>query len=332
MLRAHFVLPFALLASVCHAQLASSYFDSSLEGWSGISDATPSWSTIGNPAGSFQLVDHNVGQWYYWSASASFLGNKAAAYDGRLLFDMWQNRTPDSDTTPDVLLISPAMTLAYNFTPPPNSVWTSFNVPLTAASWRITDLSGAVPTPLEMQAVLSNLTGIHIRGEFTSSVDTSRLDNVRLHAGIEIPVSGTVTLLDWMPDEAGYPVIAEVLVNNVVVESHPITLGASGFYTFTCNTQGTIQIRIRDNGHFLSRKSAPITTLITMPITYSPALPNGDSDISGEVDAADIDKVIIFFGTVPGPGFDANADLDGSLEVDAADIDIAIAHFGSVDE
>lgn len=49
----------------------------------------------------------------------------------------------------------------------------------------------------------------------------------------------------------------------------------------------------------------------------------GDADMSGEVDAADIDYVISMFG-----GADPEADIDGSLEVDAADIDQVIAAFG----
>ncbi len=278
------------------------------------------------------MLDHNAGQWYYFSASAPYLGNKIAAYNGRLTFDLWHNRNPQSDTITDIALISGPTTLAYNFTPPPANTWTAFNIPLAEGPWRVTNLSGAVATASQVQAVLSNLTAIHIRGEFTSQVDTSRLDNVRLHAGVEVPISGTVTLLDWIPDEAGYPLTAQILVNGSVVESHPITLGAGGSYSFTCNTQGQIQVRIR-GGHFLA-KTGTLTTAVTgQSITYVATLRNGDADQSGEVDAADIDLVIAGFGGTPGsPGYNPNTDLDGSQEVDAADIDIAIAYFGSVDE
>ena len=57
-------------------------------------------------------------------------------------------------------------------------------------------------------------------------------------------------------------------------------------------------------------------------------LTNGDADLSGEVDAADIDLVIADFGSTAV----GNSDVDVSGEVDAADIDIVIASFGSVDE
>lgn len=57
-------------------------------------------------------------------------------------------------------------------------------------------------------------------------------------------------------------------------------------------------------------------------------LANGDVDISGEVDAADIDQVIAAFGNT-----DSNiTDVDVSGEVDAADIDIVISNFGAVDQ
>ena len=55
---------------------------------------------------------------------------------------------------------------------------------------------------------------------------------------------------------------------------------------------------------------------------------NGDADLSGEVDAADIDLVIADFGSMAV----GNSDVDVSGEVDAADIDIVIANFGNVDQ
>jgi hypothetical protein len=54
---------------------------------------------------------------------------------------------------------------------------------------------------------------------------------------------------------------------------------------------------------------------------------NGDADLSGEVDAADIDLVVAEFGSQA----IGNTDVDVSGEVDAADIDIVIANFGEVD-
>lgn len=56
----------------------------------------------------------------------------------------------------------------------------------------------------------------------------------------------------------------------------------------------------------------------------------GDVDFSQEVDAVDIDLVIMSFGATPGvAGWDPLADCDLSGEIDAVDIDITIANFGS---
>lgn len=65
-------------------------------------------------------------------------------------------------------------------------------------------------------------------------------------------------------------------------------------------------------------------------ISQSFSMTNGDADGSGEVDAADIDFVIQWFGTSPTQGEEMFADLDRSGEVDAADIDVAISNFGAV--
>lgn len=57
----------------------------------------------------------------------------------------------------------------------------------------------------------------------------------------------------------------------------------------------------------------------------------GDVDGSQEIDALDIDLVIMAFGSVDGdPGWDPDPDCDGSGEVDAVDIDRVIANFGLV--
>ncbi|MBL8059172.1 MAG: hypothetical protein JNK63_00480 [Chthonomonas sp.] len=62
-------------------------------------------------------------------------------------------------------------------------------------------------------------------------------------------------------------------------------------------------------------------------------LKNGDCDLSGEVDSADIDVVIANFGNVyPNDPGNLNADVDCSGEVDSDDIDIVIACFGNVDD
>ena len=82
-----------------------------------------------------------------------------------------------------------------------------------------------------------------------------------------------------------------------------------------------------DGSSFL-RESRGITLTGTTTNIGSTNVRNGDPDLSGEVDATDIDLVIADFGSLSV----GNADVDVSGEVDATDIDIVIANFGATDE
>lgn len=87
---------------------------------------------------------------------------------------------------------------------------------------------------------------------------------------------------------------------------------------------------------YLSRLYPPLSEPPFPRDTYSTPLIQlyqGDVDGSGEIDAVDIDGVIVQFGTVTGePGWVGTGDVDGSGEVDAVDIDMVIANFGLVSE
>ena len=81
------------------------------------------------------------------------------------------------------------------------------------------------------------------------------------------------------------------------------------------------------------KQASGLTLTSGQTTTANIALPNGDADVSGEVDAVDIDQVIAHFGEVSSGGpYNRNSDLDGSGEVDAVDIDTAIANFGATND
>ncbi|MBL8060032.1 MAG: hypothetical protein JNK63_04865 [Chthonomonas sp.] len=92
------------------------------------------------------------------------------------------------------------------------------------------------------------------------------------------------------------------------------------------NLTGTMTITL-DGSSFLKRVFQLVFTGQNQVIG-TVNMTNGDCDLSGEVDAADIDAAIADFGSLlVGP-----TDVDVSGEVDGADIDIVIANFGAADE
>src|SRR5262249_10974249 len=68
----------------------------------------------------------------------------------------------------------------------PGSDWTAFNVKLTAATFGV--------TAAEFNAVMKNVSEVHIRGEFDTSKDIEGLDNVVVNA-VAPPFAGRVTAL-----------------------------------------------------------------------------------------------------------------------------------------
>jgi hypothetical protein len=137
-------------------------------------------------------------------------------------------------------------------------------------------------------------------------------------------VSGTVNLAQWVPSRAGVPVTVEFLDSSLnLVDTKVTMLDDNGRYTVSTAQSGSKFVRIL-SPHFLAKRVGPYNLVGTPIAGVNVALVNGDADGSGEVDAADIDLVIMDFGSA-----EPLTDMDGSGEVDAADIDIVIANFGA---
>ncbi len=110
-----------------------------------------------------------------------------------------------------------------------------------------------------------------------------------------------------------------------VLETFTVPLAIDRGFSFVTPRRGLTDIRISIPG-FCSRVLTNVNITNTSPGNLLTLLPNGDPDLSGEVDAADIDLVIANFGATT--TLATLGDLDGSGEVDAADIDITVANFG----
>lgn len=186
--------------------------------------------------------------------------------------------------------------------------------------------------PVAFQAAL--LTEIRLVAQNNVGLNgTPMLQSVSLVEGPMQTLTGTVILNDTVgtfaaPRQITYSVIS----NGNVSAMGSIRTGGmtSASYAFTipvpAAVSGTATLRL-DGSSFL-QKSVEISLTGTTTDAGTISLNNGDSDHSGEVDAADIDLVIADFGSAAV----ADTDVDVSGEVDAADIDIVIANFGLGDE
>ncbi|MBL8059099.1 MAG: hypothetical protein JNK63_00110 [Chthonomonas sp.] len=142
-------------------------------------------------------------------------------------------------------------------------------------------------------------------------------------------VSGSILFGDYLNDPFGLTATISFVQNGVPMGSIPTIIDESGNYYVHTHLRGTFDV-YADSTPWLRRKNpTPIVITDSGVTNLNFSLQNGDTNSSGEVDAADIDDVIAAFGSTD-PGIPQ--DLNGSAEVDAADIDIVIANFGAVDD
>jgi len=165
--------------------ITESRFSSDRDGWTTWTDIggsfTPTWSsTTGNPGGCISQSDPDTG-YFYFRAPAKFLGNKSAALNGTLSFDMIESGSGTFDVA-DIILKSPGLELYYDtYEDPETSRFSRYHILLShKALWHVGSLAGPLASPAEVQQVLANLSDILIRGEFVSGAETTRLDNVIL--------------------------------------------------------------------------------------------------------------------------------------------------------
>ncbi|MBL8060054.1 MAG: hypothetical protein JNK63_04975 [Chthonomonas sp.] len=154
---------------------------------------------------------------------------------------------------------------------------------------------------------------------------------------VETPatVTGTLVFGNYVGSGVSRPVTFEFYDGATFIDSTTINVTPNGgtpvAYSVDTDARGA-SITVKANGTrwlkeaVVANISGPGATGVNL------TLQNGDPDLTGEVDAADIDMVILNFGSVfPGPGPE-DSDIDGSGEVDAADIDVVIANFGAIDD
>ncbi|MGE0486226.1 MAG: laminin B domain-containing protein [Gammaproteobacteria bacterium] len=149
----------------------------------------------GNPGGYASIADPDNG-WTYFIAPGKFLGDQADKLGGTLGFSLQHaiNGGTPVGNPPHAVLLGAGTVLVHDAGGPPAATpaWSTYVVPLEAAAWRLGNVGGATPDAATFAAVLGNLSGLYLAGEFvTPVVEVNGLDSVALTA---VPLPGMAGL------------------------------------------------------------------------------------------------------------------------------------------
>jgi hypothetical protein len=199
------VLLWAVSVIQSRAQLFSA-FDATSENWmvAEFADSGPFatplqlhsalWNNAGgNPDG---FISHQdiTSDTFYFQAPASWSGNRIGSYGLSLSFDVMPENGVDYNNGADVILSGAGIQLVLDAGPEPVSgQWNSYSVTLSeGAAWHVGNAAGPQATATQFQAVLSDLQGLYIRGEFKNGLgDITGLDNVLF----QVPEPSSFSLL-----------------------------------------------------------------------------------------------------------------------------------------
>jgi hypothetical protein len=150
-----------------------------------IATYTPTFNvTGGNPGGYISTTDQDNGDLTF-SAPAKFLGNVSGATG--LSYDLIYPVGAINYQPTDVILMGNGETLLWKSSPDivPGPSWMNVSLDfIPSTEWHVGTSSGALATAADFGNVLGNLSGLFIRGEYTTGlIESPGLDNVRL-AGV----------------------------------------------------------------------------------------------------------------------------------------------------
>src|SRR6476646_9773094 len=132
---------------------------------------TPTFNlTGGNPGGYISTTDQDNGDLTF-SAPAKFLGNVSGATG--LSYDLIYPVGAINYQPTNVILMGNGETLLWKSNPDivPGPSWTSVNVDFSpSGEWHVGTSNGALATATDFDNVLGNLSGLFIRGEFTTGL------------------------------------------------------------------------------------------------------------------------------------------------------------------
>jgi hypothetical protein len=176
-------------------------FDEDAAGWGTLNDAREfAWDgSIGQPSGAIKARDIGDGRIWYFAAPVADISNASGMYGGEIGFDnmgIQGNQASFSDRA-DVMLVGGGFEIGVSFgVQPVNGQWASWSVAVNDASgWEHVSslssgsLTGNAVSESAMRAVLADLQGFYIQGEYTNGADRSALDNAYF-----VPAPGAVAL------------------------------------------------------------------------------------------------------------------------------------------
>jgi len=198
------LLLFGALAFVSRPARADflSTFDTGSEGWSVVSftNLTTNDFTVlsttsptfhasgGNPGGFISTTDPDNGD-FTFSAPASFLGKDSAATG--ISYDLSYPRGAIDYQTTDLMLVGSGLRLLFKSSPDivPGPNFMNISIAFApSSSWHVGTNNGPLATAADFQSVLGNLSGLFIRGEYsTGLVENPGLDNARLIGVSAVP-------------------------------------------------------------------------------------------------------------------------------------------------
>jgi len=240
-----------LSAASTMAQSITSEFTANDEGWRGVRIydagtftsydnyytppfAPPYSATAGNPGGTISVQDVAGEASAEFAAPPSYLGDKSRYYGGSLSWDYKSTGgSLPADPVYDLVLVGAGLVLLLDAGPSPLfDVWVRRTATLTEnAGWRVSSLSGRIPTGTEFQAVLADLQGIFIESDLAGGADTGFLDNVVMAEQPGIQPTLAITL------EAGPPLHAVLHITGTVGKiyriEHTTTLQSTSWVTLT---------------------------------------------------------------------------------------------------
>jgi len=178
----------AALIATCSAlplAAAAASFDADAEGWTTTNGGAQVWMPTGGNGGGWLQVTDVTNDDFLLNAPAAWLGNWSAYAGGTLSFDAKNvnGEAPDWAPFGEVTFTSGASTFAFDLVaannPPADGQWHHFTVSLSS-----------VPA-----AMLANVTGLTIKGEFHAGVtEVVGLDNIQVTAAVPEPTEAALML------------------------------------------------------------------------------------------------------------------------------------------